>query len=214
MAPTSREFGIFSTETISCKCPRWDQQICYNNAHLWAWKCEQMPHLLGDKAKILPVKEAVKPQIHEVNIMNAPVLTVTNTTQATTSECLMKINCILFIEYRWPERFHFETMSQQSCNAVQFCRLWRWMFFFQIGSFFLYKPSIQSLKQWHFLFKFFAKLSKLSSARRSFFSTIDCSPFQNVYTIAVLTPSIGQFGKSNNITINWPLRVMSDHIFL
>ena len=44
-----------------------------------------MSHLLGDKAKTLPVKEAVKPQIHEVNIMNAPVLTVTNTTQATTS---------------------------------------------------------------------------------------------------------------------------------
>ena len=82
-----------------------------------------MSHLLGDKAKILPVKEAVKPQIHEVNIMNAPVLTVTNTTQATTSERLMKINCILFMKYWWPERFHFETMSQQCCNAVQFCRL-------------------------------------------------------------------------------------------
>ena len=37
-----RAFIIFSAETISCKCPRWDQQICYNNAHIWAWKCEQM----------------------------------------------------------------------------------------------------------------------------------------------------------------------------
>ena len=79
---------------------------------------------------------------------------------------------------------------------------------------FVFQSSLQSLKQWHFLFKFFAKLFKLSPARRSFFSTIDCSPFQNVYNIAVLThPSIGQFGKSNNITIK-PLRVMSDHIFL
>ena len=60
------------------------------------WKCEQISHLLGDKAKILPVEETVKPQIHEVNIMKLPVLTVTNTTQATTSERLMKINCIVF----------------------------------------------------------------------------------------------------------------------
>lgn len=44
MPPTSRAFVIFSAETISCKCPRWDQQIRYNNAHLWAWKCEQVPH--------------------------------------------------------------------------------------------------------------------------------------------------------------------------
>ena len=79
---------------------------------------------------------------------------------------------------------------------------------------FVFQSSLQSLKQWHFLFKFFAKLFKLSPARRSFFSTIDCSPFQNVYNIAVLThPSIGQFGKSNNITIK-PLRVMSDNVFL
>ena len=129
-----RAFIIFSAETISCKCPRWDQQICYNNAHIWAWKCEQMSHLLGDKAKILPVKEAVKPQIHEVNIMNAPVLTVTNTTQATTSERLMKINCILFIEYWWPECFHFETMLQR-CAILQPVKM---DVFFQIGSFFIY----------------------------------------------------------------------------
>ena len=31
-----RAFVIFSAETISCKCPRRDQQIRYNNAHLWA----------------------------------------------------------------------------------------------------------------------------------------------------------------------------------
>ena len=79
---------------------------------------------------------------------------------------------------------------------------------------FVFQSSLQSLKQWHFLFKFFAKLFKLSPARRSFFSTIDCSPFQNVYNIAVLTHrSIGQFGKSNNITIK-PLRVMSNNVFL
>ena len=86
---------------------------------------------------------------------------------------------------------------------------------FSDRDFFVFQSSLQSLKQWHFLFKFFAKLFKLSPARRSFFSTIDCSPFQNVYNIAVLThPSIiGQFGKSNNITIK-PLRVMSDNVFL
>ena len=164
---TFRAFVILSAETISCKCPRWDQQIRYNNAQLWTWKCEQISHLLGDKAKILPVKETVKPQIHEVNIMNLPVLTVTNTTQATTSERLMKIRLysILFIEYR----NNVATMLQR-CAILQTVKT---DFFFRIGSFFY--------KQWQILFKFFAKLSKLSTARPSFFSTIDCSPFQNVY---------------------------------
>ena len=205
MAPTSRAFIIFSAETISCKCPRWDQQIRYNNAHLWAWKWEQMPHLLGDKAKLLPVKEAVKPQIHEVNIINPPVLTVTNTNQATTSECLMKFNCILFIEYRpvaWAFSFRNNvTTMLKRCAILQTVKR---DVFFQIGSFFLYKSSLQSSKQWHFLFKFFAKLSKLSPTRRSFFSTIDCSP-SRMSTIAVLTPLIGQFGKSNNSkSYEWP----------
>ena len=67
-----------------------------------------------NKKSCLWGKEAVKPQIHEVNTMNAPVLTVTNITQATTSVCLMKINCILFIEYRWPER----SLSKQCRNNV------------------------------------------------------------------------------------------------
>ena len=132
--PNSQAFVIFSAETISCKCPRWDQQIPYNNAHLGLENVNKCPTFSGDKAKILPVKETVKPQIHEVNIMNAPVLTVTNTTQATTSERLMKINCILFIEYRWPECFHFETMLQR-CPILQPVKM---DVFFQIGSFFIY----------------------------------------------------------------------------
>ena len=94
---------------------------------------------------------------------------------------------------------------------------------FSARAIFVFQSSLQSLKQWHFLFKFFAKLFKLSPARRSFFSTIDCSPFQNVYKSCAYssvhwpvrsTSSPGlQFGNSNNITIK-PLRVMSDHIFL
>ena len=89
------------------------------------------PTFSGDKAKILPVKETVKPQIHEVNTMNAPVLTVTNTTQATTSERLMKIRLysILFIEYR----NNVATMLQR-CAILQTVKT---DFFFRIGSFFL-----------------------------------------------------------------------------
>ena len=77
-------------------------------------------------------------------------------------------------------------------------------FFFLDRVIFLYKSSLQPSKQWHFLFKFFAKLSKLSPTRRSFFSTIDCS-HSRMSTIAVLTPPIGQFGKSNNSkSYEWP----------
>ena len=96
------------------------------------------------------------------------------------------------------------TTMLQRCAILQTVKI---DVFFQIGPFLyfnlpcnlwnsdtFYSNSSQNFSNW---------------VPHSFFSTIDCSPFQNVYNIAVLThPSIGQFGKSNNITIK-PLRVMS-----
>ena len=76
--------------------------------------------------------------------------------------------------------------------------------FFQIGSFFYVNLPCNLRNSDTFYSKFFAKLSKLSPTRRSFFSTIDCLP-SRMSTIAVLTPPIGQFGKSNNSkSYEWP----------
>ena len=200
MAPISRAFISFRPKQLAANAHDETSRF----AQLWSWKCEQIPHLLWDKAKILPVKETGKTsnprsEYNECTSINCHKYNPGNNIWALNEN---KLYFVHRISVAWPFSFRNSVATMlQRCAILQTVKTDA---FFQIGSFFNINLPC---KLWN-SDTFYSNSSQSfpnCAPHAAVFSPQQIARLSRMSTIAVLTPSIGQLGKSNNSkSYEWP----------